>query len=69
MELKPCPFCNGKAELTTRLGTGEPIYYISCTKCKALMGESRKIISTLKGKLYFDNKEDVINAWNKREEN
>lgn len=64
-ELKPCPFCGGNAHITTYLGK-KPIVYIECNDCKALMGNPRMMTSALKGKLYFESRDELINAWNSR---
>ena len=63
--LKPCPFCGGDAHITTLLGK-KVIMYIECDGCRALMGYPRAITSALKGKLYFDNINELVNAWNNR---
>lgn len=62
-KLKPCPFCGGKAELTTDVTAerySKPRAMIYCTNCKI---ETR----------WFDDKnrdgtfvEEAVNAWNKR---
>ena len=48
--LKPCPFCGGKAEL---FGTGKDgIFYVECLECDV---DSN-----------FDTPEEAITAWNRR---
>jgi Lar family restriction alleviation protein len=49
-ELKPCPFCGGKAE-TYDYYFNE--WYIGCVECSCDLG-------------VFDTKEEAIEAWNKR---
>jgi len=51
-ELKPCPFCGGKAE-TTRCWTGH--YQVWCTQCAAVQMGS-----------FYDSEAEAIEAWNKR---
>lgn len=65
-KLKPCPFCGGEAMLTTNLYAG--IVYIQCKCCTAMVGRKRKIVSSMIGKEYFVNKEEAIEAWNRRAE-
>lgn len=48
--LKPCPFCNGKAELSGMFPSGQ--YYIECSECRASIWEDRK--------------DKVIGHWNMR---
>ena len=56
-EIKPCPFCGGKAEMTCDDAAGymgyTSDYYVSCKKCGAT------------GK-YEKSKAKAITAWNKR---
>lgn len=63
-ELKPCPFCGGKAELV--LCFNGKIPQIRCSSCLALMGWHCKSVSALRGQLNFDTEEDAIAAWNRR---
>ena len=63
-ELKPCPFCGGKAELI--LCDNGSVPQIRCSGCLALMGWDCKSVSSLRGQLNFDTKEDAISAWNRR---
>lgn len=58
-ELKPCPFCGGKAELVR---TQNFLYHIKCKKCRATVGEIKKPPSDFRTKL------EVIEAWNTRAE-
>ena len=51
-QLKPCPFCDGKAEFYRDT---DYFVYIECTRCCATMGS-------------FVNKEDATKAWNTRTE-
>jgi Lar family restriction alleviation protein len=58
-ELEPCPFCGGKAEVNEDT---EPcyhghsaVYHVHCKKCPTSFGDWS-----------FNNKRDVISAWNKR---
>ncbi len=52
-ELKPCPFCGGKAELR-RYGDSA-YYYIECTQCEV-------------GAYFYNTDNDAIAAWNMRTE-
>lgn len=49
-ELKPCPFCSGRAELYR---DANYFIYVECTCCCATQGT-------------YDNKKDAIESWNKR---
>ena len=64
MELKPCPFCGGEAMLIANPSIG--IVYIQCQSCTAMVGRKRKIISSIIGKEFFENKQEAIEAWNRR---
>ena len=54
IELKPCPFCGGKAEIGINFGR----FGIGCTECEANM-RSTEVGGD------FEN-ESLIEAWNKR---
>ena len=64
--LKPCPFCGSKAHIVTYQGV-EHIVYIKCDGCKVLMGHPRIVTSCLRGKLYFEDRNELIKAWNSRQ--
>ena len=64
MEMKPCPFCGGEAMLIANPSIG--IVYIQCQSCTAMVGRKRKIISSMIGKEFFANKQEEIEAWNRR---
>lgn len=64
-ELLKCPFCGGEARIVTYQGS-KSIFYIECKDCNALMGNPRRMISAMKGKLYFENEAELIEAWNTR---
>ena len=49
-ELKPCPFCGGKAELFGTEETG--VFYVECLDCNVNDN--------------FDTAEEAIAAWNRR---
>lgn len=58
MELKPCPFCGGKAKMEKIIHDDLPTnefdtFWISCEEC-----ESESTACT--------NEEDAIEAWNRR---
>ncbi len=38
--LKPCPFCNGKAELSGMFPSGQ--FYIQCLGCRVSLWEDRR---------------------------
>ena len=57
-ELKPCPFCGGKAELRHFAGINVTSY-VRCMDCKAQTFEFR--ISTEQS-----SDEEAIEAWNRR---
>lgn len=69
LELRPCPFCGGDAELCKSYGSDEPkVYYdtayVRCTKCHA---KTKTVITNG----YYNTKtttRDVINDWNRRVE-
>ena len=50
IELKPCPFCEGKAEITSYHNA---VIFVQCTDCYATFP-------------HFDSKEEAIEAWNRR---
>lgn len=50
-DLKPCPFCGGKAKTDTILGRPG----VTCTKCRAFMRA-----------LFGEEENEVIEAWNRR---
>lgn len=58
-DLKPCPFCGGKARLFVSDGVG-----VICSKCYA----STRIMSD---KIEYDSSavETVVEAWNRRADN
>ena len=67
MELKPCPFCGGKATGEYRTKYDPPchykVYWVGCKKCN--VGFHR----TVDGYYVATTKEvDYINAWNRRVE-
>ena len=52
IELKPCPFCGGEAEITHYDGDG---YLPHCTKCAGMV------------ETWFKHEEEAVEAWNRRE--
>lgn len=54
-ELKPCPFCGGKAKIAMTTDAGN--YEVQCTKCPANVG-----------RMWFWKKKEAIEAWNRRYE-
>ena len=50
-ELKPCPFCGGKAEISLYLGN----YGVACCECPGAVINCR-----------YQTKEEAIKAWNRR---
>lgn len=57
-ELKPCPFCGGKA----RLVYAQPYNAVQCTKCKVF---GKTIVDAYEQR---DGQIDAIEAWNRRAE-
>ncbi|WP_407310947.1 Lar family restriction alleviation protein [Desulfosporosinus sp. SB140] len=57
--LKPCPFCGGKAEIRTYHRHDEDEYSVWCTSCY-----KNKLISL--NTFSYPNKEDAIATWNRR---
>lgn len=56
-ELKPCPFCNGEAEITKTYLYGEVTGYVPhCTKCGCELS-------------IYKSKQGAENAWNRRVDN
>ena len=61
-DLKPCPFCGGKAKLHTGVSSGlpKPIAWVKCQSCNS--GTPTFIDSLTDGKNILE----VIDMWNKR---
>lgn len=64
-ELKPCPFCGGKATITKmlykELNSHQMVYVISCTNDKCLMEEVRTFSD--------HDLNRVCESWNRRVDN
>ena len=58
-ELKPCPFCGGKAKFIYSM----PYNAVKCTKCKVF---GKTIVDSYEQQ---DGKAEAIEAWNNRAEN
>ena len=58
-ELKPCPFCGGKAEIEHNEILTLMFSYVVCRNCGAKTGEYR-VNST------YSSDEKAIEAWNRR---
>lgn len=59
-ELKPCPFCGGKAEIFQRIGKRYSEYNVSCGNVNCnVMPETGN----------FDTEQKAIEAWNRRVDN
>ena len=58
--LKPCPFCGGEAEISPYMGYGNMDFYmITCDACNVrMLGEAGERV----------NRNEVIEAWNRRAE-
>lgn len=61
IELKPCPFCGGKAEKKGQSYTGENYVFILCSRC----GASGPIMTTKQPRIK-DEDNPAIEAWNRR---
>lgn len=60
-DLKPCPFCGGKAEFGKNQRTdnsGKGFYFVQCLECHAR--------ATNIGGTSFDTEEKAVKAWNSR---
>ena len=57
-DLKPCPFCGGEAMVKEAIAYAESVYTVGCgdSECMGYEGPWRR------------SKEDVIAAWNRRDE-
>ena len=55
-ELKPCPFCGGKAKYVYQM----PYNAVKCTKCKVF---GKTIVDSYEQQ---DGKQEAIEAWNNR---
>ena len=68
IELKPCPFCSGEAKFR-HIGKGSNKHelgvLIRCTNC----GASTEIFYPLGWTSYKARKQNVIEKWNRRENN
>ena len=56
-DLKPCPFCGAKAELSSRSVEGWETWVVECTWCEGSVGNTNLSSS----------KEEAIENWNMRE--
>ena len=77
-ELKPCPFCGGKAEFITKTNNSSSTYVgisfaIECSKCHARHPEANEIVKfgiSNNGEIVTidDGRGKAIEAWNRRAE-
>ena len=56
-ELKPCPFCGGKARLDNRFNW----WWVTCTS-------GRKICKVNASTILFDSPDKAVEVWNRRAE-
>ena len=56
-ELKPCPFCGGKARLDNRFNW----WWVACTS-------GRKICKVNASTIQFDSPDEAVEVWNRRAE-
>lgn len=63
-EIKPCPFCGGKAEYHEEYGAirGSVDFFIECSEC----GARPFLTSDASGENYIDLIESVFQTWNRR---
>lgn len=54
VELKPCPFCGGRAETSSY--SGNPVLWCKTDGCEALMG----------GEEYCGTEDELVSSWNRR---
>ena len=64
IELKPCPFCGGEAEIMSNLSHN--IYWVQCTNCISMMGRDEMVWSAVRGEMIFNKEENAVEAWNRR---
>ena len=66
IDLKPCPFCGGKAAVYFAPGndsSGIPCYGVACERCHIMIG------TTAAGKTdFFRTIYEAVTAWNQRSE-
>lgn len=72
-EIKPCPFCGGRAEIqnVNPSKKGAPHYAVVCTKCRArtrdFCGANRKIKDIGRFEFFENEKKNyAIERWNAR---
>lgn len=61
-ELKPCPFCGHVAHVSAMKQSVTPRFYVECSNAKDRCIASEAYVFGRK----YPNKEDAINAWNRR---
>ena len=68
MELKPCPFCGGKAHMTIAPYSG--VAFVECKCCSAMMGRYRKGGRTDHDGFWthLETEKEAAEAWNNRVE-
>ena len=66
-ELKPCPFCGGKAEIVE--GYYDSFidgYAVMCRNCCLIFGAHGSLGEAYKWMCIYESKEEAIDAWNTR---
>ena len=64
LDLKPCPFCGGEAELCLRRAT----WFVHCKECK-ISGKSVEIgdsVNIFPLRMISECAEEAVNWWNRR---
>lgn len=71
VKLKPCPFCGNPKPYLHQVKYEKTLWIIMCRDCHSefTVGRKRRLVNgrTYTGEL-LSNRDDVINAWNRRAE-
>lgn len=66
-ELKPCPFCGGRAEIVIGdYNSWTEGYAVECSHCCLTLGAYGRLGETYQWMCVYENKADAVDAWNRR---